>query len=599
MFGSDILEVAVGLSLIYLLMSALCSAVRELVEAFFKTRAAELERGIREMLHAEPAQAKKLVAQVYEHPLIRSLYRGTYAEASRGTSGRSGLPSYIPSANFAVALLQKAPHVVETALGVAHTAGVNTAALQANVEAWYDSVMDRVSGWYKRRTQVHLFVLGLVLAVAMNVDTIHLVKYLLRNDAARAALVHRAETADSTLIGARFDTAYARLDSLGLPIGWAKQGGGPEFPVLTRNNGLDPATGLTILGWLLTAFAITLGAPFWFDVLNRIMVIRSTVKPHEKSPEEGSEDGKDGAGGGTAKHVRLAGPVTSAAAGQLGSGSAAGPLAPSAGGAADDAVPAGEEDLVDAAVGGGGDVVAGGDVDLRDVGALGGFADADLGGAPENAELAAAAPQVFNAAKRTAYVDSILKNTDRFDFLCPARQAWDGGDWWHSFERNGKIFRVAASWARTKDGTLSITQPTREGKAFSSGRATFCNFNVSYCFHEAYGGPCLQFANGSEHSANQLIDLLTAEWKNVSAAEAARIANKGGFVIAGRKASPHGHVVFLLEGSDEGGDPAKINAFHVGGGEPRKRTVANIWGSAKVEYVTPPATFKAWKDSLG
>jgi hypothetical protein len=46
----------------------------------------------------------------------------------------------------------------------------------------------------------------------------------------------------------------------------------------------------TILGWLLTAFAATMGAPFWFDVLNKVMVIRSTVKPHEKSPEEASED---------------------------------------------------------------------------------------------------------------------------------------------------------------------------------------------------------------------------------------------------------------------------------------------------------------------
>ena len=45
-----------------------------------------------------------------------------------------------------------------------------------------------------------------------------------------------------------------------------------------------------VLGWLFTAFAATLGAPFWFDVLNQIMVIRSTVKPHEKSGEEASLD---------------------------------------------------------------------------------------------------------------------------------------------------------------------------------------------------------------------------------------------------------------------------------------------------------------------
>jgi hypothetical protein len=44
------------------------------------------------------------------------------------------------------------------------------------------------------------------------------------------------------------------------------------------------------LGWLITALAVMLGAPFWFDVLNKFMVIRSTVKPYEKSPPEASED---------------------------------------------------------------------------------------------------------------------------------------------------------------------------------------------------------------------------------------------------------------------------------------------------------------------
>src|SRR5207249_1908881 len=45
-----------------------------------------------------------------------------------------------------------------------------------------------------------------------------------------------------------------------------------------------------LLGWLITALAATMGAPFWFDLLNKVMVIRATVKPHEKSPEEASED---------------------------------------------------------------------------------------------------------------------------------------------------------------------------------------------------------------------------------------------------------------------------------------------------------------------
>ena len=49
-----------------------------------------------------------------------------------------------------------------------------------------------------------------------------------------------------------------------------------------------------VCGWLVTAFAVMLGAPFWFDVLNKFMIIRSTVKPHEKSAEAGSEDRQSG-----------------------------------------------------------------------------------------------------------------------------------------------------------------------------------------------------------------------------------------------------------------------------------------------------------------
>ncbi len=49
-----------------------------------------------------------------------------------------------------------------------------------------------------------------------------------------------------------------------------------------------------ILGWLLTAFAASMGAPFWFDVLNKVMEIRSTIKPKEKSPEEATQDKQAG-----------------------------------------------------------------------------------------------------------------------------------------------------------------------------------------------------------------------------------------------------------------------------------------------------------------
>src|SRR5262249_6107811 len=136
-----------------------------------------------------------------------------------------------------------------------------------------------VSGWYKRRTQNIIFVIGLVLTIALNADTVKVATSLVQDEALRRVVVAEAESVarDKDRPAAEVGARYQDVKSLGFPIGW--QG----WP------GARAAAG-HIPGWLMTAFAISLGAPFWFDVLNKFMVVRSTVKPREKSREEGSED---------------------------------------------------------------------------------------------------------------------------------------------------------------------------------------------------------------------------------------------------------------------------------------------------------------------
>ncbi len=151
----------------------------------------------------------------------------------------------------------------------------------------------------------------------LNVNTITIADYLYRHDAERTALV---STIDKTAASAQGSLTYQEAkDDVGefrLPMGWSDGWGaprtyaerqrasdqrqraatesiqgtqalsgsqGPPIPTSVWQDMLAP-----ILGWIFTAFAATLGAPFWFDVLNQIMVIRSTVKPHEKSGEEAS-----------------------------------------------------------------------------------------------------------------------------------------------------------------------------------------------------------------------------------------------------------------------------------------------------------------------
>jgi hypothetical protein len=333
MFGSEILEVVIGIIFIYILVSILCTAIREGIESWLKTRAVYLEDGIRELLNDKTGEG--LATHFYNHPLIFSLFSGAYkpGESSklltRCVKG-TNLPSYIPAKNFALALMDiaargpvtnaassdpytpivcldtvrmnianlKNESVQRAVLTAIDCAQGNLNRAQANLEAWYDGTMDRVSGWYKRQTQWIVFGLCLAVTVGLNINTITIVDYLSQNNEVRAALVKKVielEPKDSASPNPNYDEVKKELNSMSLPIGWTagwgapRRSGDPESKIGTKfewwNDIFAP-----FLGWFMTAFAATLGAPFWFDVLNKVMVIRSTVKPHEKSPEEASED---------------------------------------------------------------------------------------------------------------------------------------------------------------------------------------------------------------------------------------------------------------------------------------------------------------------
>ena len=67
MFGSVVLDVAIGLSLLFLFVSLICSAIREAIEAVLNTRASDLERGIRERLDDPGGQGA--ARALYSHPM--------------------------------------------------------------------------------------------------------------------------------------------------------------------------------------------------------------------------------------------------------------------------------------------------------------------------------------------------------------------------------------------------------------------------------------------------------------------------------------------------------------------------------------------------
>jgi hypothetical protein len=212
-----------------------------------------------------------------------------------------------------------ASHAVKRGLlALVDASGSDAAKLRENIENWYNSSMDRVAGWYKRRIQWIILALGVLLAVVLNADSVIVSQALWKNAALRSGVVKAAEDLNAhyvktSSLPATSDTSAApadqstltpeqqgeqynrKLQSLGLPIGWNNQDEAHRLPdgflkspvhfLSLSVHQLD----LHWLGWLITGLAISLGAPFWFDLLNKIIVVRSTVKPREKSPDEASK----------------------------------------------------------------------------------------------------------------------------------------------------------------------------------------------------------------------------------------------------------------------------------------------------------------------
>jgi hypothetical protein len=380
MFSSPVLEVAIGMIFFYLLLSLICTAMNEMIEAWLKNRAYDLERGIRRLLDDPdpdaggfpahvyrkiirffkliwfglarkemPASGPKtqgLASRLYDHALIRGLYLHS-----------TNLPSYIPPRNFALALMDLVapgqsgtagatrvtprppntiiingnappatpptslnnlragiadPNIVPSAkvrdalLALIDAAGDDAVRVRENIENWFNSTTDRMAGWYKRRTQVIILVLGVGIAIALNADTVIVVDALWHNSALRSSVASQAEqfaerakseSGDESEQGQqRLRQADRTLANVGLPIGWNAQDAAHKLPGSAFKQPRQAISwslyqfDLHWLGWLITGLAISLGAPFWFDLLNKFIVVRSTVKPQEKSPVEPSKD---------------------------------------------------------------------------------------------------------------------------------------------------------------------------------------------------------------------------------------------------------------------------------------------------------------------
>jgi hypothetical protein len=331
MSSFPILDLVIGLIFIYFLLSIICSSVVEMALTFFKIRAKNLETWLRTIFDkdvTQPDGAKvKLGQAIMDHCSVTALSdtgkSTSYIDAKNFVSAllekitysQSTIPKNIDdfitaiqgttilSTEFQRVLLMYANEAKQSYQEVAIKTTSEIDLFRSKMENWYDTSMDRVGGKLKEKySRPITFWVALITVILMNADSISLSKYLYNNPEARAKIAQQAydvskdsafekkvqqlpvakeDSATITEIKQQWDNvnkANATLNS-NIPLGWAKD------EISNDVNGSWPLIFSKIAGLLATVFAVMMGAPFWFDLLNKVANLRGSGNKPASSTE--------------------------------------------------------------------------------------------------------------------------------------------------------------------------------------------------------------------------------------------------------------------------------------------------------------------------
>ena len=287
-----IVEVMIGLAFVYLLLSLICTIINEWIAQLASLRSKNLQKGIQQLLADE--NMKGLASKIYDHPFIKNL------------SPTGGKPSYISGETFARVLvdvidpnakdaqstsdaiksvknsLTKADvpdNVKRSVLAMIDQGTESLEDLRKNIQVWFDDTMDRVSGWYKRWMRAIALVIAFLVAGLSNADTLMIAKSLWEDPSLRVATADLAKQEVEKCKDQVFSECIEKKNYNEIqehlrpfPIGWQE----------TRSRNTLP---FMIIGWLITALAVSLGAPFWFDALNKLNSIRAAGSKPRKMAE--------------------------------------------------------------------------------------------------------------------------------------------------------------------------------------------------------------------------------------------------------------------------------------------------------------------------
>jgi len=332
-FGSTVLDVVIGLVFVFFVFSLLVSGINELVRKVFNTRSKVLWGSISRMLDdgshqyrerwkpatemdpkrenlsgaapvgvvaaATTETAPSLFDQLFNHPLISRLDPTPQGQRSRIT--------HIPPREFARAMVDilaprdenEAPVWADISEGVAslppelrsqfevliEEAKGDIKEFRLGIEGWFDSSMERVSDWYKKRSRKAMFAYGLLVAGLFNVSAVIITADLYEDEILRDTVVSLAERNVTAAEGADGEGAaqcttrdcieeqVTALVETQLPVLWRVC---PVAGDEGRRCGFESGDRIaaTLIGWLVTAAALSMGASFWFSILKKAFKLR-------------------------------------------------------------------------------------------------------------------------------------------------------------------------------------------------------------------------------------------------------------------------------------------------------------------------------------
>ena len=337
------LDIFIGLTLCYALISLFCSVIQEFIAQALDSRGKLLVEALKGV--NLQAVIDKAEAGVVKNPgwLLRLpwLTRWGKTVTSAATApdwrtklntfidektGGPRLPHDISPANLAVALVDgtglitfgavnqnfdatvqgmNLPKALESRLlGLSAGARQNVDVVKQEIEAWFSDFMAQVQHWYVRRAQAASLIIGLLVALCLNVDTLEIAKILYQQPAKREAAVKLAErindSGNSVMCPETekgdFKKCLSEIEKVyPFDIGWdfssdadVKRAGTMRKPFAMLAFIYGKLDGFKFLGILLSGLALSLGARFWFDMLKNLVAIRTGGQPNEPNVKAGA-----------------------------------------------------------------------------------------------------------------------------------------------------------------------------------------------------------------------------------------------------------------------------------------------------------------------